>query len=554
MMFLCATTSYVSVIYLMASASSRGRVSVNNTTDSASSRGRASVNNTRDSASSRGRASVNNAKDPQTHRQSRKRESILAASACASTSTAGPLKDNPSYVFLGAANLVCEFCGALFWFNERRLATPVNSHPRYTRCCKGGTVSLPLPAATPEPILSLYKDADFMSNIRAYNSMFAMTSFGASIVESIDLGHGPYVFKVAGQVSHWIGSLCPTDGIGPRFLQMYVYDTDNEFTNRLGQFTSTSATTLSTDTVETLTSTLDSCNELVRLIRTARDLCKNTTVTDFAIRIYQGGMRSVYDAPLPGTLGAIVSDIDPMATTFDIIVHNKSGPPKRISKLHSSYMSLQYPLIFPLGQQGWSPDLRLTVDSSIVERRLTMNMFYCYQLHDRSGVYSLLLNSGRLFQQYLVDAYVCIEQNRLDYIRSNQDALRGEFLSGIHDAFSKGETEGRSVGRRIILPSSFTGSPRYMYKHYQDALAICRVHGNPQYFITFTCNVKWPEITEHYSEGCLSRNKSHDRPDIIARVFKMKVDAFVRYLRTERPFGDVAAGKGPHLVFCIRYG
>nr|GEW01754.1 RNA-directed DNA polymerase, eukaryota, reverse transcriptase zinc-binding domain protein [Tanacetum cinerariifolium] len=42
----------------------------------------------------------------------------------------------------------------------------------------------------------------------------------------------------------------------------------------------------------------------------------------------------------------------------------------------------------------------------------------------------------------------------------------------------------------VILQQSFTRGPRYMNAHYLDALAICRVHGNP----TFTCNINWPEI------------------------------------------------------------
>nr|GEX64368.1 DNA helicase [Tanacetum cinerariifolium] len=34
----------------------------------------------------------------------------------------------------------------------------------------------------------------------------------------------------------------------------------------------------------------------------------------------------------------------------------------------------------------------------------------------------------------------------------------------------------------------------YRYDHYLDAFAICRKLGNPQFFITFTSNVNWPEI------------------------------------------------------------
>ena len=55
---------------------------------------------------------------------------------------------------------------------------------------------------------------------------------------------------------------------------------------------------------------------------------------------------------------------------------------------------------------------------------------------------------------------------------------------------------GNAVGRRVVLPSSFTGGPRYMCQLYQDAMAIVRKKGKPDLFITFTCNPKWPEIAE----------------------------------------------------------
>ena len=75
-----------------------------------------------------------------------------------------------------------------------------------------------------------------MENIRAYNQMFTMTYFGAKMDDSINNCSGPFVFKVEGQISHWMGCLCPLDNDNPRFLQMYIYDTDNEIENRLRHF------------------------------------------------------------------------------------------------------------------------------------------------------------------------------------------------------------------------------------------------------------------------------------------------------------------------------
>ena len=82
-----------------------------------------------------------------------------------------------------------------------------------------------------------------------------------------------------------------------------------------------------------------------------------------------------------------------------------------------------------------------------------------------------------------MNAYCVIEQDRTDFIRHKQNDIHSEYLFGIYDAITRGDRNGRDVGSRIILPASFTGGPRYMYSHYLDALAICRVHGNPTFFL-----------------------------------------------------------------------
>lgn len=52
--------------------------------------------------------------------------------------------------------------------------------------------------------------------------------------------------------------------------------------------------------------------------------------------------------------------------------------------------------------------------------------FYAYRLQMRPAVDSVLLNSGRLLQQFVVDMYVKIESSRLDYFRNNQVEIRAD--------------------------------------------------------------------------------------------------------------------------------
>jgi len=172
-------------------------------------------------------------------------------------------------------------------------------------------------------------------------------------------------------------------------------------------------------------------------------------------------------------------------------------------------MALHYPLLFLYGEDGWHPNIQLNgviadadldedhVEESELQRKhcnVTMAEFYSYRLQHRDTNGIALLRGGRLRQQYIVDAYVAIEQNRLKYLRLNKKKLRVDIYQGLQDAIVAGDTNVVAIGQRIILPSSFIVGPRHMVQNYQDAMAICRWAGCLDAFVTFTCNPQWLEI------------------------------------------------------------
>lgn len=115
-----------------------------------------------------------------------------------------------------------------------------------------------------------------------------------------------------------------------------------------------------------------------------------------------------------------------------------------------------YPILFPFGEPGWRTGI-LHVESKRTEKRQTITMlqFYAYRLSIRQG-FNSIFNAGKLFQQYVVDAYVKVEGNNLNYIKRNQKQLRVEMYQGLMDFVHKSAEE-RQIppGKIIILPSSF---------------------------------------------------------------------------------------------------
>ncbi|PWA84998.1 hypothetical protein CTI12_AA154590 [Artemisia annua] len=117
---------------------------------------------------------------------------------------------------------------------------------------------------------------------------------------------------------------------------------------------------LDEEVVQGLIHFLDAHNELVQIFRTARDKCAEHDVPEFKVRLYSGEGPRGYELPTSQTLGAIVFDSGPESeSNYDVILEYRDGVLKRISKIHKSYMSLQFPLIFIYGQPGYHTKLML---------------------------------------------------------------------------------------------------------------------------------------------------------------------------------------------------
>ncbi|UYV75635.1 hypothetical protein LAZ67_13000809 [Cordylochernes scorpioides] len=217
----------------------------------------------------------------------------------------------------------------------------------------------------------------------------------------------------------------------------------------------------------------------------------------------------------------------------DILIHLKpiKNQPmlKRISILGPNLDALVYPLFYPRAEQGWATYLKQKPGSSQMQ-------YYSYSLSVRDK-FNPLLNGGKLTQQFIVDAYVKMETNRLQHIKDNQSKLRTEKYSGLMDhKNARAENENLNVGKAIILPSSFEISARNMQQRYQDAKLIVIKYEKPDLFVTMTCNPKWKEITGNLEPW----QKAEHRPDLVARAFNLKLKELLKEIKSGL-FGKLTA-------------
>lgn len=101
--------------------------------------------------------------------------------------------------------------------------------------------------------------------------------------------------------------------------------------------------------------------------------------------------------------------------------NNPSGC-QHIDQNHAAYMALHYFLLFSHRDVGWHWGMQL--QSVGRERnRLDQCVFYRFHLHFRSNQFNKLFRCERLFQQYVDDAWAVVDQNKLTWIREDQDQL-----------------------------------------------------------------------------------------------------------------------------------
>ncbi|KAF7839626.1 uncharacterized protein G2W53_008108 [Senna tora] len=433
------------------------------------------------------------------------------------------LFDVNEYYDIGRPTYECDFCGALFWFDERVNRSRAPKNPKFSMCCMQVKVKLP-PVKRPPHVLDKFltnkdsRSAHFMKEIRNYNNMFEITSMGGKIHHSVNKGKGPYVFRIQGHNIH----------ISSR--------ENNQFNASI---------------VIQMSQVVDACNPLVKQYRTLKDRVRSSNTNNLRMKLIRkrNSDARTHNLPTASEVAAlIVGDFDMSTGARDIIVENKSGTLQHIDELHPLYLPMQYPLLFPYGEDGYRPDT-LYRDGSINEDRkqchVTLRQFFAYKLQERRRDFNMILKAGKLTQQFMIDAFTSVEYQRTSYVRFHQKKLRSENYVTITEIIGKGQVSSSSIGKRVILPSSFTGGQRYSRENFQYAMTICATTGFLDLFITFTCNPKWPELDRLLKElGC----KAKDRPDLVSRIFKIKLNMLIKDITN-----DMLLGKCKSYIYTIEF-
>ena len=230
---------------------------------------------------------------------------------------------------------------------------------------------------------------------------------------------------------------------------MYIYDGDNDLTNRLNVMPN-----LDKEVCNTIRRMFKKHNPYVEQFVNAGDMMKLHPTVDVDIKLKGiiGGMNTRrYNKPKANEVAMIIPDtnMDLSETTTltarDILVTTRSNPYtlpdgtiverlKRISQGSSMYEPLHYVLPLIFGTQGWSYDMENTSTCPTKKQHISLLRYMAYRLSVRPMFHGQPLNPhsfGRLAHEYIVDGYARIEENNLNYARNHQEEFRKHTVKGL---------------------------------------------------------------------------------------------------------------------------
>ncbi len=159
------------------------------------------------------------------------------------------------------------------------------------------------------------------------------------------------------------------------------------------------------------------------------------------------------------------------------------------------YFSLHYILFFSEDKSNWHWALWLhNDDHSCIKTHYSQCAWLWYHLFERSNQYSVVQRSWWLFQQYIVDCFVIIDQSRLKFLWYNQKIIHADLYKDLANAITRENDDSELINHWIILSSSYIEKNRWMQQLYQNFMIIAHHFEKFIMFVMCIANLHWFEI------------------------------------------------------------
>jgi hypothetical protein len=448
----------------------------------------------------------------------------------------------------------CPHCQALLFAEE----LTNGEFGRFSRCCANDNFRLPTLPSPPEQLLQIFRQPTYRAMSRKVNHALAFACWKCNEDKSL-LGryHAISCIRVQGCAYVLVGAVEPAEPDGrSNYIQVFFNsNNEEEAILRTCQNSHVDPTRKNIEWVTSLHRWIRHNNPIYHAYQQVNDFIpghededvKLIFTTHVPVNV-DGDPRTFSDpneasgpVSISNELGVIIDTSHSGHGEYkhDIVIKKRGNGLSCIRSRHRMKEPMLYPLLFPYGTQGYGDSVYLRQRASTDRRgrtyykAITGHQYLKHRLYRRDDSHDLHLRHGRLTQEWILSSYLQVEENNLNFLRYNQDKLKAGKYKEVQRAMEANRLG--IAGRHIILPSTYRGSPRDNVQRYCDAMAVVRDLGKPSYFITMTCNPKWREIVESLPNGL----KAYECPDLVARVFNIKLNELLRDLTIKHVMGRV---------------
>jgi len=451
-------------------------------------------------------------------------------------------------------------------------------------CCTAGVPSAPrLPSADarldgilPRELNEMHTQSkmgkELYEHWRELNHMFSFASAEMNYTK----GGEARVIRIQGRIHRYCsGAAKPPPGVVPAFAQLYFVG-DEQTDLRAAKHDK-----VARGCIEYVYSVLKKHNKFVQdTLASADQLLEDHAEASFEVlydakRIPPSVHKGTMQAPggregQTGVVGILSDDYEKSSVRASdrAVVLNAHSKRKtqRVRYDNPNFDPLHYPLLFPTAMAGWdrlntttpckggAPPVNETC-LDFQKARLTQR----FNTRDHGGarpsdvtdeqlrqrdisLQEHLFTSGKAFQEFIIESYTKVLDNNCEFVErddTQEKLVRYRTTAG---ACRAAQTKGISkIGsKRVICPRSMIGSPADFRSRYNDAMKLIQLKGKPDLFITMTTNANWPEIQRELLPG----ESWENRPDLVCRVYRMKMLMLIDLIEKHHAFGQPAVVVG----------
>uniref|UniRef100_A0AC34QAX8 ATP-dependent DNA helicase n=1 Tax=Panagrolaimus sp. JU765 TaxID=591449 RepID=A0AC34QAX8_9BILA len=241
-------------------------------------------------------------------------------------------------------------------------------------------------------------------------------------------------------------------------------------------------------------------------------------------------------------VGIYILDEEGNMPSDDVVVYsNDMANSSRVRRHTENIEKLVFPLLYPTGHGDTWHDEKRMIENNLFSKPLTARSYARYKKFDRNllnGQFNPIPLAGKLKCEWIITNHAISKASRVDFVTRNQRKFRVENYKGVNDFLSRyADRNDVPIGRKIILPSTFTGGPRWKAEKFHDSMELVRKFGGPELFITITCNPKHPDLLKE-----LNGRKPEDYPEIVNRHFRLLILDFTDQMKEKKIFGEIEYG------------